>query len=253
MRKAPERLRPEGRPGGEAPAPAEDGLSPEEDSLGGLDDLFSEFSQPEAEGGEEIPVEELLDYISRRAALTDLSATPMPIYRLCSKLGFSPFTTFCFACAILSSTQTNYASVFQVVNQNGSLSAPTIESAGRVFYGDRFTITGAYGEMSLALEQLQPVLALKVNDAMPFSTVISPDKRMIDYLFSPNPNRIDENYASPAGGSWTPSSPTGRSWTPSTSPTTTGGTSSPSSGTRAPGGSSPSPTSVRSTASPAYR
>ena len=182
-------------PEGEAPAPAEDGLSPEEDSLGGLDDLFSEFSQPEAEGGEEIPVEELLDYISRRAALTDLSATPMPIYRLCSKLGFSPFTTFCFACAILSSTQTNYASVFQVVNQNGSLSAPTIESAGRVFYGDRFTITGAYGEMSLALEQLQPVLALKVNDAMPFSTVISPDKRMIDYLFSPNPNRIDENYA----------------------------------------------------------
>lgn len=136
-------------------------------------------------------VEELLSYIEHRAALTQV---PLPLYQLCRKLDFSPFTTFCFACAILSSTQTNYASVFQVVNQNGGQSAPSIESAARVYYGPAFTITGSYAQMSLALEQLQPVLALQINSAMPFSTLLSPDKRVIDFLFGTHPMQIDETY-----------------------------------------------------------
>ena len=158
----------------------------------GLAELFGALSGESApEPEEETPVEELMDYIHHRAALTEV---PLPLYSLCRKLDFSPFTTFCFACAVLSSTQTNYASIFQVVNQNGSLSAPSIESAARVYYGKSFSITGSYQQMSLALEQLRPVLDLRVNEAMPFSTLVSPDKRVIDFLFGAHPMRMDENY-----------------------------------------------------------
>ncbi|MCI8479008.1 MAG: ATP-binding protein [Oscillospiraceae bacterium] len=170
--------------------PAGDSL----EDLGDLDALFGAFSgEAAAEAG--VSVEETLDYISHRASLTNLEEVPMPLYALCSKLNFSPFTTFVFACGVLSSTQTNYASIFQVVNQNGSLSAPTIESAGRVFYGEDFTITKAFGAMSKALEELAPVLSLRINDTMPFTTVISPDKRIIDFLFSSDPLRIDQSYS----------------------------------------------------------
>ena len=157
-----------------------------------LSALFGELTEAAEEGqNDDMPVEDLLAYIDHRASLTEV---PLPLYRLCRKLEFSPFTTFCFACAILSSTQTNYASVFQVVNQNGNQSAPSIESAARVYYGSGFTITGSYSQMSLVLEQLQPVLALQINGAMPFSTLVSPDKRVIDFLFGAHPLRIDENY-----------------------------------------------------------
>ena len=156
-----------------------------------LSALFGEFAGVETEEEEAQTIEDLLAYIDHRASLTEV---PLPLYRLCRKLDFSPFTTFCFACAILSSTQTNYASVFQVVNQNGNQAAPSIESAARVYYGSDFTITGSYSQMSLALEQLQPVLSLQINGAMPFSTLVSPDKRVIDFLFGAHPQRIDENY-----------------------------------------------------------
>ncbi len=159
-----------------------------------LSELFSEFAEDKSNtASPDFSAEECMKYISHRAGLCGESVS-IPFYRLCKKLDFSDFTTFCFACAVLSSTQTSYASVFQVVNQNGALSAPTIESAARVFFGKDFSITGAYSEMSLALEQLLPVLALNVNSAMPFSTVVTPDKRIIDYLFSAKPERLDENY-----------------------------------------------------------
>ena len=163
-----------------------------------LDDLFAEFSgEQEVEHDTEgdMTLLEALEYVRHRAALTDLEQTPLPLYKLMSKLEFAPFTEFAFACALLSSTQTSYASVFQVVNQNGSLSAPSIESAARVFYDQEYSMTGAYGQMSLALEQLEPVLSMRINDSMPFSTVLSPDKRIIDFLFSPHPLRVDDNYS----------------------------------------------------------
>ncbi|MCL1823699.1 MAG: hypothetical protein FWG44_05805, partial [Oscillospiraceae bacterium] len=160
------------------------------------EDIFAEFAaenQPPQETQEtNLSIEEMLGYIAKRAALT--KPCDMPFYMLCEKLKFSNFTVFCFACAVLSSTQTSYASVFQVVNQNGQLSAPSFESAARVFYGNDFSITSAYSEMSHTLEQLQPLFDLKINPAMPFSTLISPDKRLIDFLFGKNPKEIDENY-----------------------------------------------------------
>jgi len=161
-----------------------------------LADLFSDLSGRDEEdpGDDDQSIGELLDYIAQRASRTDLETASMPLYQICKKLEMGRFTTFCFACAILSSTQTNYASIFQVINQNGSLSAPTIESAARLYYGSGFSLTGAYGEMSLALEQLAPVVDLKINSAMPFSTVVSPDKRLIDFMFGKNPMRLDENY-----------------------------------------------------------
>ena len=173
----------------------------ETDIFDGFDEelgaLFSDFSaepvKKEKDG--EVSVEDALAYVRHRAALTDVKQTPLPLYQLMQKLDFSPFTEFAFACALLSSTQTSYASVFQVVNQNGNLSAPSIESAARAFFDKEYSITGAYGQMSLALEQLEPVLAMRVNDSMPFSTLLSPDKRIIDFLFSPNPLRVDEKYS----------------------------------------------------------
>lgn len=162
-----------------------------------LKELFMSFGEETAHPEEALPEvnpEELLDYVRARAELTDQSAVPMPFHTLCTRLGLSNFSTFCFACAVLSSTQTNYASIFQVANQNGNLSAPSVESAARIYYEKRFTITGAYGEMSLALEQLAPIFDLRINSAMPFTTLVSPDKRLIDFLFGKHPMRIDENY-----------------------------------------------------------
>jgi hypothetical protein len=160
-------------------------------AAGELDDLFAEFSDA-VEQPFDMTVQQMLEHVQNRAAVTE--GVPMPLYALCRKLELTPFAIFCLACAVLSSTQTNYAGIFQIINQNGAMSSPSIESAARVYYGYDFAITGAYGEMSQALELLLPVLDMKVNDAMPFSTVLSPDKRMIDFLFGPNPNRPDEKY-----------------------------------------------------------
>ena len=133
--------------------------------------------------------------IQERAAATVEGGINMPFFTLTNKMGFDPFTVFCFACGILSSTQTDYAGVFQIVNENGGLSTPTIESAGKLYYGTKYSITGAYGDMSVCLEQIQPILDLRVVPSMPFSTPVSPDKRIIDYLFGKNPFKPDENYA----------------------------------------------------------
>ncbi|MCR5775346.1 MAG: ATP-binding protein, partial [Lachnospiraceae bacterium] len=141
-----------------------------------------------------VSVRDRLSFISERARITVEEGTELPFYELCTKLKFEPFTLFCFACGILSSTQTDYAGVFQIINENGNLSSPTIESAAKVFYGGEYSITGAYGDMSTCLEQLLPLLPLRVMDSMPFSTVVSPDKRVIDCLFGRNPDKLDENF-----------------------------------------------------------
>lgn len=138
--------------------------------------------------------EEMMTFIEARAEKTLEAGIALPFYSLCKKMEFEHFTTFCFACSILASTQTDYAGVFQVINENGSLPAPAIESAARLYYGNQFSITGAYGDMSVGLEQLQPILDLRVNGSMPFSTVVTPDKRIIDFLFGKRPMQLDENY-----------------------------------------------------------
>lgn len=150
-----------------------------------------------AEAAAQIPQPDILEHVKElceRAELSLQEGVRIPFYEICKKLEFEPFTVFCFGCAILSSTQTDYAGVFQVINENGGLSAPTIESAAKLYYGRKFSITGAYADMSVCLEQLQPILSLNIQGSMPFSTLVSPDKRMIDYLFGRNPMRLDENY-----------------------------------------------------------
>lgn len=174
----------------------------EEDSLEGIDDELLELlgdigSQPQEEddvasGLEGQDVEEMLSFIEDRVSVS--RSEQYPFYRLCKKLGFSHFTTFALASALLSSTQTSYASVYQVVNENGSLTAPTVESAARIYFGKRYSITTASRYMSECLESLLPIMDLRVNSNMPFSTVLTPDKRIIDYLFGTNPLRLDENY-----------------------------------------------------------
>jgi len=184
------------KPAAAETAAAEPVPDPAEDDLMGL---FSGFAEQAAAGASFDPdpsrsADDLLDCIRERAEATDPGQVSMPFYRLCRDRGFSHFTTFCFACAVLSSMQTNYASIFQLVNQNGNLSSPTFESAARVYFGKAFSITSASGPMSNALEQLRPLFDLHINNAMPFSTPISPDKRLVDFLFGAKPRQIDENY-----------------------------------------------------------
>ena len=173
---------------------------PEDDELMGLFGAFASDTSSDTKEAKENKIEELslaerLDYIAHRAELTVEEGISLPFYELCRKLQYEPFTVFTFACGILSSTQTDYAGVFQIINGNGNLSSPTIESAAKIYYGKDFSITGAYGDMSACLEQLLPVLPLSVIDYMPFSTAVSPDKRIIDCLFGRDPARPDENYA----------------------------------------------------------
>ncbi|MCR5503017.1 MAG: ATP-binding protein [Lachnospiraceae bacterium] len=178
----------------------------EEDDIGIDPDLLSilgQFGESDNAGAgdkeketveENFSIEEELLRIADKAKATVEGGTALPFYTLTDRLGFEPFTLFCFACGILSSTQTDYAGVFQIINENGNLSAPTIESAAKLYFGDSFSITNAYADMSECLEQLIPILRLEVRESMPFSTVVSPDKRMIDFLFGRHPMKLDENY-----------------------------------------------------------
>lgn len=117
-----------------------------------LNDLLSAFSMDEDElyGDEEeeeehtlsackIPIEEMMDFIDARISVTDTEKVKLPFYELCHKLGFGHFSTFALASAILSSTQTSYASVYQIVNENGSLTAPTVESTSGVCISERIS------------------------------------------------------------------------------------------------------------------
>ena len=177
-------------------------------------DILSSFGESEDEEDEEdigededgqaeehtrkdktMTVENMFSFIDSRLAATDTERVKLPFYTLCKKLELGHFSVFALAAAILSSTQTSYASVFQVVNENGNLVAPTVESAGRMYFGDNYSITTAYSEMSVCLEKLIPVMELRVNTNMPFSTILAPDKRLIDYLFGRTPMRLDENYS----------------------------------------------------------
>ena len=166
-----------------------------EDLLVLLDDFVKETSLEEEKKEDTfLTMESRMEYIASRAEKNIEQGIELPFYELCKKLNMDYFTVFCFASGILSSTQTDYAGVFQVINENGGLSAPTIEAAAKLYYGKEFSISASFGEMSACLEQLMPILNLHVQGNMPFSTVVSPDKRMIDYLFGKNPMRLDENY-----------------------------------------------------------
>lgn len=176
---------------------------PDQDMIGVDDELWAllgALDGGQQEEAQEIPgdmdsADAMLSFIDARLAATDHAQVSLPFYELCEKLSFDHFTVFALACAILASTQTSYASVFQIVNENGGLTAPTVESAGRLYFGERYSITGAYGDMSVCLEQLLPVMELRVNANLPFSTVLAPDKRLIDFLFGKNPLVPDKNYS----------------------------------------------------------
>ena len=169
------------------------------DSLSGL---FGEDEQIDSEQIEstmrkeakQISSYEKILHLNARADATLEAGISLPFYEVCKKLNYEPFTIFCSICGILSSTQTSYAGIYQVINENGSMSAPTIESAAKLYYGKDYSITGAYSEMSVCLEQLMPILDLQVQKNMPFSTFVSPDKRVIDFLFGRDPLRVDESY-----------------------------------------------------------
>ena len=146
------------------------------------------------DGADRYSADVMMSYINDRAEASLKAGISLPLHELTVKMGCTHFAKFCFVCAIISATQTSYAGTFQVINENGGISAPTIESAARVYYGKQFNITKAFNEMSKCLEELRPVLDLDVNQALPFSTIITCDKRIIDFLFGSDPEKIDEDY-----------------------------------------------------------
>lgn len=150
---------------------------------------------PQFEEQKELPfMDEMLSYISGRAESTVNAGIKLPFYELCQKLCLRNFTVFCFTLGILASTQTDYAAVFQIVNENGNLPVPTVESGAKLYFGPAFSLTKAYSDMSLCLEELTPLLNLQVPENMPFSAEISLDKRIIDFLFGKKPLQTDANY-----------------------------------------------------------
>ncbi len=136
-----------------------------------------------------------IENLNNMAENTIEAGVELPFYQLCKSLGFDYLTQFTFACGIMSSTQTDYASVFQIINENGNFACPTIESAAKLFYGKDFIVNDVFGNMSICLEQLLPIMYLPVQVSMPFSTPVSPDKRLIDFLFGKDPIKLDESYA----------------------------------------------------------
>ncbi len=98
-----------------------------------------------------LPARERIERIRKMANASIAEGIALPFHTLCTKREFEDFSYFCFACAILSSTQTEYAGVFQIINENSGLSCPTIESAAKLYYGADFSITAAYGDMSACL------------------------------------------------------------------------------------------------------
>lgn len=141
-----------------------------------------------------LPADAMMQYVIRRAELSGKAGISLPFQEICDKLQCTYFAEFCFVCAIISSTQTSYAGTFQVINENGGISAPTVESAARIYFGKDFNITMAFNEMSKCLEELQPVLDLEINQALPFSTIVTCDKRIIDFLFGSDPEKLDDDY-----------------------------------------------------------
>lgn len=152
------------------------------------------FIPPFQEQKESPLMDEILSYVNVRAKHTVTSGISLPFYELCHRLGFKNFTLFCFVLGILAATQTDYAAVFQIVNENGNLPVPTVESGAKLYFGNGFSPTEAYSHMSLCIEELSPILNLRIPEHMPFSAEISLDKRIIDFLFGKNPFQTDENY-----------------------------------------------------------
>lgn len=152
------------------------------------------FPPPFMEQKEPPFMDEILSYINGRAEDTVNAGIKLPFYELCQKLSLKNFTVFCFTLGILASTQTDYAAVFQIVNENGNLPVPTVESGAKLYFGNTFSLTKACLDMSICLEELAPLLNLQIPENMPFSAEISLDKRMIDFLFGKNPLKTDENY-----------------------------------------------------------
>lgn len=183
----------------------EEGDDFEDDMPSDLLDILNAFSAPEDDEEEDteessgIPsdmnIGDMISYVMDRGRLTREQGMILPFLNITEKLNYTNFAVFCFTAGILSSLQTDYATIFQVINQNSGLPVPTIESAAKIYYGSDYQVAKFYDDMSHCLEQLQPIMSLNVNPAMPFSTTVSPDKRLIDFLFGSEDDKLDADYS----------------------------------------------------------
>ena len=143
----------------------------------------------------DMDIADMISYVMDRGRLSREQGMTLPFLNITEKLKYTNFAVFCFTAGILSSLQTDYATIFQVINQNSGLPVPTIESAAKIYYGSDYQVAKFYDDMSHCLEQLQPIMSLNVNPAMPFSTTVSPDKRLIDFLFGSEDDKLDAEYS----------------------------------------------------------
>ncbi|SFN82735.1 ATPase family associated with various cellular activities (AAA) [Pseudobutyrivibrio sp. JW11] len=151
--------------------------------------------EEEQEEVESMDITEMISYVMERGRLSREQGMILPFLNITEKLGYTNFAVFCLTAAILSSLQTEYGTIFQVINQNSGLPVPTIELAAKIYYGSDYQVAKFYDDMSHCLEQLQPIMSLNINPAMPFSTTVSPDKRLIDFLFGSEDDKLDADYS----------------------------------------------------------
>ena len=165
------------------------------DLLGSFSNDDEEEEEDASEASIDMDISEMITYIMERGRLSREQGMILPFLNITEKLNYTNFAVFCFTASILSSLQTDYATIFQVINQNSGLPVPTIESAAKIYYGSDYQVAKFYDDMSHCLEQLQPIMPLNVNPAMPFSTTVSPDKRLIDFLFGSEDDKLDADYS----------------------------------------------------------
>jgi len=188
--------------GGEESSESEE----DDDMPSDLLEILSAFSAPDEDEEKEeqdegrsissdMNIGDMISYVMNRGRLSREQGMILPLLNITEKLNYTNFAVFCFTAGILSSLQTDYATIFQVINQNSSLPVPTIESAAKIYYGNDYQVAKFYDDMSHCLEQLQPIMSLTVNPAMPFSTAVSPDKRLIDFLFGSEDDKLDNDYS----------------------------------------------------------
>ena len=133
--------------------------------------------------GEEFQIDDLFDYVEQRAKVT---ANPLPIYEVAKNLKMNHFTFFCFICGMLSATQKEYSHIFRIINGDDNKLAPTFDGLSRLFFGEHYPIAQLYAKISKTMDTLGKIFDLNIFKDFPLSTYISPDKRLIDYLFGNN-------------------------------------------------------------------
>ena len=121
------------------------------DLLGSFSNDEDDEEEADSEASIDMDISEMITYIMERGRLSREQGMILPFLNITEKLNYTNFAVFCFTASILSSLQTDYATIFQVINQNSGLPVPTIESAAKIYYGSDCDYPVEYDFLHMAL------------------------------------------------------------------------------------------------------